>query len=95
MSEPRIHESMTFPEIVAQWEALEAELRQAQEERDAALAKLTPSAVRVFAEVEQLRVQRRQAIDALREIATIDYRGNRSTESGIARAALVQLGEQP
>lgn len=66
--------------------ALLAELQQAQEEADELRIKLA-----AFEDVGLVpAAQLRQAIDALREIAEWD-----SPEGEIARAALVQLGEQP
>lgn len=43
------------------------------------------------AEVARLTAERDEAMDALKRIATYDYRGNQSGESQIARHALIAM----
>ncbi len=43
------------------------------------------------AEVAKANAERDEAVDALKRIATYDYRGNQSGESQIARHALIAM----
>jgi hypothetical protein len=46
------------------------------------------------AEVAQRTAERDEAVDALKRIATYDYRGNQSGESQIARHALIAMRKE-
>jgi hypothetical protein len=46
---------------------------------------------RLRAELAKSNAERDEAVDALKRIATYDYRGNRSGESQIARDALIAM----
>ena len=73
---------MTARMTEAKLAALRAERQQAQEERD-----------QIARDYEWAWQQRRQAIDALREIAHMAYQDAKATKC--AREALVKLGEKP
>ena len=49
---------------------------------------------RLRAEVAALKAERDAAVDALKRIATYDYRGNQSGESQIARHALIAMRKE-
>jgi hypothetical protein len=46
------------------------------------------------AEVAKSNAERDEAVDALKRIATYDYRGNQSGESQIARHALIAMRKE-
>ena len=46
------------------------------------------------AEVAKANAERDEAVDALKRIATYDYRGNQSGESQIARHALIAMRKE-
>jgi hypothetical protein len=48
----------------------------------------------LIAVVRGLRAERDEAVDALKRIATYDYRGNQSGESQIARHALIAMRKE-
>jgi len=49
---------------------------------------------RLRVELAQRTAERDEAVDALKRIATYDYRGNQSGESQIARHALIAMRKQ-
>jgi len=49
---------------------------------------------RLRAEVARRTAERDDAVDALKRIATYDYRGNQSGESQIARHALIAMRKE-
>ena len=49
---------------------------------------------RLRADLAAMQKQRNEAVDALKRIATYDYRGNQSGESQIARHALIAMRKE-
>lgn len=87
---------------LAALDALLAELRQAQEERDIQHERANALGIALDGQLDEndrLSDQRREAIDALRKLAHPGQRGfvydSSLTVREFARAALVSLGEQP
>jgi hypothetical protein len=85
-------------DLIVEVDRLRAELAQRTAERDALEAEsfaLSAEISRVrLVEVAKANAERDKAVDALKRIATYDYRGNQSGESQIARHALIAMRKE-